>query len=138
MSNEELKIVVVEDDLFSQEFYGYLLKREGYKAVMIEQGDLLFQTLETESISLIIMDINLKNTYFKGEKVDGVFLSRLIKEDSRFSQIPVLLVTAYSMNTDGPTFFVNSLADDYITKPILDYNDLLKKIKSLIKSDEQK
>jgi len=126
------KIIVVEDDGFSQEFYKYVLKREGYIPVILEDGDLLFDTLEKESIELIIMDINLKNTYFKGEKVDGVFLSKFIKENEKYSVIPVLLVTAFSLNTDGPKFFVDSLADDYITKPILDYNDLLEKIKSLI------
>ncbi len=126
------KIIVVEDDGFSQEFYKYVLKREGYIPIILEDGDLLFDTLEKESIELIIMDINLKNTYFKGEKVDGVFLSKFIKENEKYSVIPVLLVTAFSLNTDGPKFFVDSLADDYITKPILDYNDLLEKIKSLI------
>jgi CheY-like chemotaxis protein len=128
----ETKIVVVEDDGFSQEFYSYLLKREGYIPINLEDGDLLLDTLEKENVSLIIMDINLKNTYFKEQKVDGVFLSRLIKENKKYSAIPVLLVTAYSMNTDGPKFFVESLADDYITKPILDYKDLIKKIKTLI------
>jgi len=128
----EIKIIVVEDDGFSQEFYSYLLKREGYIPIIIEDGDLLLTTLEKEIVSLIIMDINLKNTYFKGEKVDGVFLSRLIKENKKYSGIPVLLVTAYSISTDGPKFFVESLADDYITKPILDFKDLIKKIKNLI------
>ncbi len=58
-----------------------------------------------ESISLIIMDINLKNTYLNNEKVDGVILSRIVKENPVYSKVPVLLVTAYSLVADGPGFF---------------------------------
>jgi CheY-like chemotaxis protein len=134
----ERKIVIVEDDGFSQKFYSYLLKREKYIPIILEDGELLLNTLENENVSLIIMDINLKNTYFKGEKVDGVFLSKLIKGNERYSKLPILLVTAYSMYADGPKFFVDSLADDYITKPILDYKDLLKKIKNLIQEHGKK
>ncbi|MGA9295176.1 MAG: response regulator [Ignavibacteriaceae bacterium] len=125
-------IIVVEDDPFSQEFYRYLLKREGYIPLIIEEGDLLFKQLQRESISLIIMDINLKNTYLNNEKVDGVILSRMIKENPAYSNVPVLLVTAYSLATDGPGFFKESLAEDYITKPILDYNLFLQKINNLV------
>jgi two-component system, cell cycle response regulator DivK len=125
-------IIVVEDDPFSQEFYRYLLKREGYTPLIIEEGDLLFKQLQMESISLIIMDINLKNTYLNNEKVDGVILSKMVKENPAYSKVPVLLVTAYSLVTDGPGFFEESLAEDYITKPIMDYNLLLKKIKNLV------
>jgi len=125
-------IIVVEDDPFSQEFYKYLLKREGYLPLIIEEGDLLFKELKNGSISLIIMDINLKNTYLNDEKVDGVILSRLVKENPKYLEIPILLVTAYSLVTDGPGFFKESLAEDYITKPIMDYNLLLEKIKKLV------
>jgi CheY-like chemotaxis protein len=125
-------IIVVEDDPFSQAFYKYLLKKKGYAPFILEDSDLLFKMLKTEEVSLIIMDISLKNTYFNGEKVDGVFLSKLIKKDPGYNRIPILLVTAYSLTTDGPTFFEDSLAEDYITKPILDFNLLLEKIEKLI------
>ena len=127
-------IIVVEDDPFSQEFYKYLLKREGYLPLIIEEGDLLFKELKNGVISLIIMDINLKNTYLNNEKVDGVILSRLVKKSPEYFDIPILLVTAYSLVTDGPGFFKESLAEDYITKPIMDYNLLLEKIKKLVES----
>ncbi len=127
-------IIVVEDDPFSQEFYKYLLKREGYIPLIIEDGDLLFEQLKKTSISLIIMDINLKNTYLKDEKVDGIVLSRLVKENPEFLHVPVLLVTAYSLIADGPGFFKESLAEDYITKPIMDYNLLLEKIEKLVEN----
>lgn len=126
------KIVIVEDDPFSQEFYQYILKREGFDAVVIEDGDKLFEFLATEKVSLIIMDINLKKSFLQGEKTNGIDLSRIIKSDPELSKIPVLLVTAYSVTADGPEFIKESLADDYITKPIPENKLLIEKIKKLI------
>jgi two-component system, cell cycle response regulator DivK len=127
-------VIIVEDDPFSQEFYKYLLKREKYVPLVVEDGNILLEKLKGETISLIIMDINLKNSYLNGEKVDGVVLSKMIKENPEFAKIPILLVTAYSLNADGPAFFKDSLAEDYIAKPIMDYNFLLEKINKLIKN----
>ncbi len=126
------KIIVVEDDAFSKEYYRYVLKRKGYLPIVLEDGDKLFEELKEDKVSLVIMDISLKNTYHLGKKVDGTYLSRLIKEDFRFKNIPVLLITAYSISADGLEFFEDSLADDYITKPIVDFHELMEKINSLI------
>jgi two-component system, cell cycle response regulator DivK len=126
------KIIVVEDDTFSKEYYKYILKRKGFDPIVFEEGDRLLEVLENEKIELIIMDINLKNTYLGDQKVDGIFLSRLVKENYKYKKIPILLVTAYSLSADGPEFFEDSLADDYITKPIVDYRILLEKINFLI------
>ncbi len=126
------KIIVVEDDAFSKEYYRYILKRKGFDPLVLEDGDKLFEELGSEEVALVIMDINLKNTYLGEKKVDGIYLSRLIKEDPKYKKIPILLVTAYSISADGPKFFEDSLADDYITKPIVDFRVLMEKINSLI------
>lgn len=104
--------------------------------MVLEDGDKLFEELEKEKVDLVIMDINLKNTYHREKKVDGIYLSRMIKENLELKKVPVLLVTAYSISADGPKFFEDSLADDYITKPIVDFRILLDKINTLISEYE--
>jgi len=131
------KIVVVEDDPFSQDFYKFIFSKAGYESLIIEEGDKLFEVLLHNDISLVIMDINLKNTYLNGEKTDGMKLSRIIKQDKRISKIPILLITAYTVSNIGKDFFEESLAEDYITKPILDFNLLINKIKKLIHTDDK-
>ena len=123
---------MIEDDTFSKEYYKYILARKGFEPLVFEEGDKLFEVLESEKVDLVIMDINLKNTYLGDRKVDGIYLSKMIKENYKYKKIPVLLVTAYSLSADGPEFFEDSLADDYITKPIVDYRILLDKINLLI------
>ncbi|MEI7812245.1 MAG: response regulator [Ignavibacteria bacterium] len=125
-------IIIVEDDPFTQEFYKYLFSKTKYKTITMEDGDKLMEILAEDFAGLVIMDINLKNTYMKGEKVDGVILSRFIKQNASLSKVPVLLVTAYQKNIGPNNYFEESLANDYIVKPILDYNDLLNKVNNLI------
>jgi two-component system, cell cycle response regulator DivK len=126
------KIIIVEDDPFSQDFYKFIFSKAGYEPVIIEEGDKLLEILRNEDIKLVIMDINLKNTYLKGEKTDGMKLSRVIKQDKQIAKIPILLITAYTASNIGKNFFEESLAEDFITKPILDFNLLINKVTKLI------
>ncbi|SRR5690606_17278444 len=125
------KIIVIEDDPFSQNFYKIILNKAGYDPIITESGDEVLNILNSENISLIIMDINLKNTSLNGKKIDGSVLSRTIKTDKSFN-LPVLVVTAFSPNVKGNSFFEESLADDCVIKPIMDYNKLLFTIQKLI------
>lgn len=125
-------ILIVEDDPFSQDFYRFIFKKAGYNATILEDGDEILRRLKVENINLLIMDINLKNTYLKGEKIDGMQLSRIIKQDAVTSKIPILLVTAYSKSVTQGKLIDESLAEDYITKPIVDFNMLLNKVDQLI------
>ena len=125
-------ILVVEDDPFTIDFYRFIFKRAGYNPVVMEDGDKVLEILGSTDVSLIIMDINLKNTYLKGDKIDGVKLSSIIKQNEKFSRIPIMLVTAYSPTIKGNELYRDSGADDYITKPIVDFNLLIDKINKLV------
>ena len=125
-------LLIVEDDPFTVDFYLFIFKRAGFNPIVIEDGDKVIEALGVDSISLIIMDINLKNTYLKGEKIDGIKLSSYIKKNTNYSNIPIMLVTAYSPSIKGENFCKESLAEDYITKPIVDFNLLINKVNKLI------
>jgi CheY-like chemotaxis protein len=125
-------LLIVEDDPFTVDFYLFIFKKAGFNPIVIEDGDRVIESLGTSEISLIIMDINLKNTYLKGEKIDGIKLSNFIKTNTGYSKIPIMLVTAYSPSIKGENFYKESLAEDYITKPIVDFNLLINKVNKLI------
>lgn len=129
------KIIIVEDDPFSQDFYKFIFSKAGFESVIIEDGEKLLETLRHTEISLVIMDINLKNTYLNGEKTDGMKLSRVIKQDKQISKVPILLITAYTATNIGKSFFEESLAEDVITKPILDFNLLINKVNKLTQAN---
>lgn len=124
-------ILIMEDDPFTQQFYTYLFRRTAFEITVTDNGDEFLSILDTREIALVILDINLKNTYLNNEKVDGVQLSKIIKGHNRTLNVPVLLVTAYQNKINGRDLLVESGADDYILKPITDFNDLLSKIQKL-------
>jgi len=128
----ERQIVILEDDPFLKEFYNLVFRKLVPKVTIIEDGDKFYQLLQNEAISLVLLDINLRNTFFMGRKVDGIFLSKLVKNDPRFFTIPVVLVTAYSLNKTNMNLFVESKANEYFVKPITEINLFLTKIKSLM------
>ena len=125
-------ILVVEDDKLTKDFYNIIFKRSGYNPIIVEDVEKIFEVLDKLEISLIIMDINLKNTYFSGEKYDGLKLSSLIKKDLRFSHIPIIIVTAYMpsvVEEEGQNKF---RIDGFLNKPIADFSLLINKVNQLI------
>ncbi|RJP73249.1 MAG: response regulator [Ignavibacteriales bacterium] len=124
-------ILVMEDDSFTQQFYQLLFQRAGFDSLITDEGDKFFEILENSKVSIIILDLNLKNTYLNNEKVDGITLAKKVKADDRFNQIPILIVSAYKNLTNGRNFLDETGAEDYILKPISDFNELLKKVNNL-------
>lgn len=126
------KILIVEDDTFLQDFYRLFFNKIGKEIIILENGDEIIQEIEKGEINLIIMDISLRNTYLRDNKVDGIKLSRYIKINYPMFNIPILLVTAYSNQMMNSEFLKDSLADDILIKPIVDYNQLIEKINKLV------
>jgi len=126
------KILIVEDDLFLQDFYRLFFKKIGGEILILEDGNKIIDEISKGEINLIIMDINLRNTYLNDQKIDGIKLSRYIKINFPNYSLPILLVTAYSQLSMRDVFLKDSLADDIIVKPIVDYNQLIEKINKLV------
>ncbi len=124
-------ILVIEDDPFTIDFYNFVFKKAGFNSIVQEDGDKIIEILAMENINIIIMDINLKNTYLMGKKIDGIKLSAFIKQNEEIKHPPILLVTAYSPNLKESDFLKESLAEDFIIKPIIDFNQLINKINIL-------
>lgn len=126
------KILIVEDDPFTQQFYSYFFARTSYEAIITENGDEIIDTLKNKKISLLILDINLKNTYLEDEKTDGVQIARYIRKNKDISPVPIILVTAYQDKIGNNETFDRTIADDYILKPLNDFDELLNKIEKTI------
>ncbi len=127
-----MRVLIVEDDTFLQDFYRLFFKKMGGEVVIREDGNEIINEIISGSVDLIIMDINLRNTYLHDKRVDGIHFSRYIKTNYPNFGIPILLITAYPINSFGENKLEESLADDYLIKPITDYNLLVKKINKLV------
>lgn len=128
------KLIIVEDDKITQQFYSMFFNKNGYDTLITDNGDKILETLLTQDVGLILMDINLSNSYLNGEKIDGIKLSQIIKSDERTKNIPLVLVTASSLSGQLRHFLNETNAEEIVTKPILDYSRFLTKINNYLAS----
>ena len=106
----ENTILIIDDDKNVIEHISILLKSFGYKPDFITRPELVMKRLEYKLVDLILLDINMPG-------IDGITLLKELKEDTRFKDVPVIMLTA---DTDNETLekSFKAGADDYITKPV--------------------
>jgi len=126
------RVLIIEDDSFLQDFYRLFFKKIGGQVVIVEDGMKVLEEIAGGDVDLIIMDVNLRNTYLHGSKIDGIQFSKYIKMNYPQLHIPILLITAYPVSSMGNNMLEESMADDYLIKPITDYNQLVHKINQLV------
>jgi len=124
-------ILIVEDEKDINELIQYNLEKEGFRVVSTKNGEDALRLLDRELFHLIILDIMLPG-------MDGLELCKLIKQNERIKNIPVVMLTAKGEESD----IVVGLqigADDYITKPFSP-KVLVARIKAVLRrlADKQK
>lgn len=117
-------VYIVEDDENIREIEGYALKNSGYDVGKFETGEELYNALQNNLPSLVILDIMLP-------KEDGLSILKKLRADKRTKNIPIMMVTAKTSELDK----VRGLdlgADDYIAKPF-GVMELVSRVKALIR-----
>ena len=100
------KILVCDDDRDIVSALEIYLKAEGYQVEKAYNGQEALACMEKEEIHLVLMDIMMPG-------LDGISATIQLR---RASNVPVILITAKSEDTDK-VLGLNLGADDYITKP---------------------
>ncbi len=103
------KILVVEDEPDIREVLEYNLAREGFRVIACGDGAEGVDAARREAPALILLDLMLPG-------IDGVEACRLLKQDPITTDIPVIMVTAKSEESDV-VLGLGVGADDYIAKP---------------------
>jgi DNA-binding response OmpR family regulator len=116
------RILLVEDDAALRFIIRDNLELQHYQVDSAEDGEIALQLFKSTDYALIILDVMLP-------KLDGFTVAREIRKTNE--QIPVLFLTARSMNEDKITGLTLG-GDDYITKPF-SMEELLLKIKIFLR-----
>ena len=104
------KILLVEDNPVNRRLAGFLLRSQGYQVLEATTGLEAFEIVEKERPDLIVMDIQLPG-------MDGLAVTRKLKEQSGTADIPVVAVTSYAMAGDRDKALAAGCSG-YVTKPI--------------------
>lgn len=117
------RILIIDDDQTMLELLQTLLTMEGFEVNILEaQSSLadMVKKIKEDQPALILCDVLLKD-------LDGLDLLRLIREDSGFDQIKVLM----SSGMDFSHQCLEARADGFISKPYMP-DDLVQKIQNLL------
>jgi DNA-binding response OmpR family regulator len=117
------RILLVEDEKDLVETLSFRLKSSNYEVLKAYDGQEGLEKARKEKPDLIILDLMLP-------KMDGYKVCGLLKSDSRYSKIPIIILTARAQESDKK-MGEDMGADAFITKPF-DAQVLLDKISELI------
>jgi len=123
-------ILLVDDDPDFVEITKAILETKQYRVRSAQDPDEGYAKLEEEIPDLLILDIMM------GRGAGGFVLARKIRKDSRFNQVPILMLTSMTEQTgfDIPGQRISEKflpVDDYIEKG-LKPNELLEKVEKLL------
>ena len=103
-------ILIVEDNRDSRELVVKVLKARGYRIIEAVDGEEALRKLTEERPDLVLMDISIP-------KIDGLEVTRRIKEQEGLRDIPIVALTAHAMKGDREKA-LQAGCDGYIPKPI--------------------
>ena len=101
------RILIVDDEKKMRRILQIILKDQGYKIDLAQDGNEAWQHFQRTSYDLVITDLKMPGK-------DGMELLRLINKKN--SDVPVIVITAYG-GVESAVKAIKAGAFDYITKP---------------------
>jgi len=117
-------ILVAEDSITARTLLKNILEFAGYKVKAVIDGMEALTALATGGFDLVVSDVEMP-------RMGGFDLTAKIRADARFSELPVVLVTALDSRADRERG-VDAGANAYIVKSGFDQGNLLEVIGRLI------
>ncbi len=117
------KILVVDDDPQITTLIKFILKKEGYLAIVAHSGEDGVRLAQDEKPDLMILDLMMPG-------MDGYQVCETIKTGEKTKNIPIIMLTALGMGKDFEKGLEKG-ADWYITKPF-DSQHLIKRVNYLL------
>src|SRR5215510_13202398 len=103
------RVLVVEDEPHIRELVCLHLGLEGYACEGVGDGQNALKRAEAERFDLLVLDLMIPG-------LDGVSLTRAVRNGRTNHDVPILVITARRDESDK-VLGLESGADDYLTKP---------------------
>jgi len=107
---KDKKVLIVDDDMRNSFALSKLLSERGINVKIAANGQEALDHLTTQCADLVLMDIMMP-------VMDGYETIKRIRQQSKFSDLPVLALTAKAMKGDREKCLAVG-ANDYLPKPI--------------------
>lgn len=117
------KILIVDDEQDIVESLKFVLESSDYTCYCAYNGEDGLKLAKEIMPDLMILDVMMP-------KINGYKISRLLKYDNKYKDIPILMVTARSQEEDK-LIGEETGANEYITKPF-DLDDVVDRVKKYL------
>lgn len=118
-----ISILVVDDSLSTRDIEKSILESYGFRVELASDGLQAFETAKEEQFDLIITDIEMP-------RMDGIELTKKLREEKAYRHIPIILVTSRDKVEDRRKG-IEAGCDAYIVKSSFDQEHLIQTIRTL-------
>ena len=102
-------VLIADDEADIVETLQFMLESDGFDVLTAYDGEEALNIARKAIPDIILLDVMMP-------KINGYKVSRLLKFDKKFQDIPILMITARSQEEDK-LIGEETGADEYITKP---------------------
>jgi DNA-binding response OmpR family regulator len=125
--NSRKKILIVDDEPINLDFFDVMLSKLGFTVEKAEDGREALERVKRFYPDLIILDNIMP-------RMSGWELTKILKADPQFSEIPIIMLSALDDVKDKVEGFSLGV-DDYITKPF-NFSEVLARIRAVLRNRE--
>lgn len=117
-------VLIVEDNERNMRLMRLMLRPPGHRLHEATNGTEALAMLKDLTPDMILMDIQLPD-------IDGLEITRRLRQDRRFAATPIIALTAYAMPGDRE-MFLEAGCTAYVAKPIEDRAAFLRLIEGFL------
>ena len=121
-------ILVVDDSITTRTLETNILETAGFDVTTATDGKEALLRLKEQRIDLVVSDVEMPN-------LDGISLTRQLRENIEYKDLPIILVTSLESQHDRERGMLAG-ANAYIVKRGFDQAELLKTIQQLVFVEE--
>ena len=121
------RLLAVDDDPLVLDILEALLQQTGIEVTTLDDPLRFWDVLDEVSPDVLLLDVDMPG-------LDGIELCRVVRSSPRWSELPVLFITARTDTSSVQQIF-DAGADDYIAKPVAG-PELLARITSRVERDQ--
>ncbi|MBA3679847.1 MAG: response regulator [Bacteroidetes bacterium] len=109
LNNNNIKILVVEDNIMNQKLAGFMLNDHGFEHDICNNGKIALEKMKTKTYDLILMDIQMP-------VMNGYETTEVIRRQLNIN-IPIIAMTAHALPGEREKCLSHGMTD-HISKPI--------------------
>ena len=123
MIQQLARILCVDDEPLNLSLLEAMLSPRGFEVIAATNGPEALEKIKSEQIDICLLDVMMPG-------MDGFEVCRRIKADSKYRNIPVVMITSYA-DLKNRIRGIEAGAEEYISKPF-DSTEVLARIKMLL------